>query len=170
MTTKIYEIAQLSPTPHVKERKLLFLNYLPSSQLGIFIYDQQLIEMSYFKEDAIVTNTYPEGRESKDSKPAAYTIPCSAWVSYFGDWSIADNAFVRSVDVKEQSDDSREFKEFSGFEFDISQDIWKCSWTWKCRQIIFNSTFESIDQVKLELDLIKMRGLYTDYSYRDTSS
>ena len=171
MTTTIYEIANLPLTPHSQEKKLFSLSYTSSSESGIFAYGTQKMQFNYILEETSITNTFPEGKTNKTINPIAYEVPCKTWINDFGDWQIADNeVFSSGYRVDRDTGDGKTFSYYSGFGFDDKAGLWKCQWKQEDYQVVFNSTFESVEIVELELNLVDMVGNYFEYKSIDTSS
>lgn len=171
MTTTIYEIANLPLMPHSQEKKLFSLSYTPTSESGIFCYGTQEIQFNYVFEETTITNTFPDGKTRKTINPRAYEVPCSTWINYFGNWQIADDeVFSPSYRVDRDTEVARRFTYYSGFGFDDKTRLWKCQWKQEDRQEVFNSTFEYVETVELELNLADMMGNYFEYKYVDIAS
>lgn len=171
MTTTIYEIANLPLTPHSQEKKLFSLRYSSTSESGIFFYGTQKMQFNYILEETSITNTYPDGKTRKTIHPIADAVPCNTWINDFGDWQIAGNeVFSPSYRVDRDTGGGRTVTYYSGFGFDDKTRLWKCQWKQEDYQVVFNSTFESVEIVELELNLVDMVGNYFEYKSIDTSS
>lgn len=171
MTTNIYEIANLPLTTHSQEKRLFSLSYTPTSESGIFFYGTQKMQFNYILEETSITNTFPDGKTKKTIHPIAYEVPCKMWIDDFGDWRIAGNeVFSSGSRIDRNSESGRSVTYFSGFGFDDKTGLWKCQWKQEDYQVVFNSTFESVEIVELELNLVDMVGNYFEYKSIDTSS
>ncbi len=171
MTTTIYEIANLPLTTHSQEKRLFSLSYTSTSESGIFFYGTQKLQFNYIFEETRITNTFPDGKTRKTINPIADAVPCNTWINDFGDWQIAGNeVFSSGSRVDRDTEVARRFIYYSGFGFDDKTGLWKCQWKQEDRQEVFNSTFEYVETVELELNLADMIGHYFEYKYVDISS
>lgn len=161
-----YLIAELPLQPNESDRKPLLLNYNPSTTLGYFCYGNQRIQLSYSYEETVITNSLPTGSTSRNMQPTQPEISCSTWVSYFSDWQIdRDKLYYGYRKLDYESDTGREVRDFSGFSFDNTTGVWKCSWEKRDMQDVYNTTFEHSWRIELVLNLLDFTGNYDEYKY-----
>lgn len=167
METKSYLIAELPLKPDDSDKKPLVLKYTPTSELGIFYYGDQPLQLSYTTNE----HSYYQDLRRAKINPTKYQIPCSTWITYFSDWQIEeDNLYCRSGKLDYESETERKCKYFSGFKFDDVTGVWRCTWETDDREMVFNSTFEYSDKIELVLNLLDAVGSYNEYRYADASS